>query len=498
MSFILSRGSAFVINLLQDPQIFYIGGHLVVDPRKQTITYDNNEQKVEPQLIQLLLLLVSEQGNIVSRERIFETVWPGMVVTQNSLNQSISKLRKLVGDNSKSPHIIVTNPRKGYSFIEHARLAHTSDDNVSQNLPCLPAQQSSQSSQYADTALQTSSQVTESSLPISLQHMKTTVMVVIVFLLFIICVVCISLWPKPKQVIVVSPAPVLISSGEIPSDPIGHAFSGFIYAGLKDYLADENIEVHFECSTLTAKQLCPEDYQFDRSQAIEIKPILRYLGDTVKLNLVIDGVNSDIELQSTSLSFSQLDQELDDLLLQLLDRFTDEKNKKRVLTPALNRLKQPHDPALPIDRLQLAAFAYSQGIEENNDFIAKLKASTLSCGLDCPLVFGAYGRVLLNKYVKDEQSQTLHLAIEYLLQGLPEQLSENRLKLAVAYALDGQLEVSQQLYESLDAVSFSDVKNALKYYLDKKYRHNTLATQNTKPRNRLARFLFFKADEQAE
>ncbi|GIC76049.1 transcriptional regulator [Moritella sp. F3] len=477
-----------MIALYENPRLFYIGDCLIIDPKKQTISKDQQIQKIEPQLIQLLLLLVSAQGNIVSRERIFEAVWPNMVVTQNSLNQSISKLRKLLGDNSKSPEMIITNPRKGYSFI--GRISFPEDSISTVFVDEVASLSAKNITPKNNKALDTEPTKLKKYPKVSVKSIGYSLIFILIAAAFVI-----SLWPQSNKTIVVSPALIITRSGEIPADPISHALSGFLFYGLKNSFAGENVDVRFECSTPAAKQICPESYHFDRSQVIEIKPILRYSGNMLKLNLVIDGVNADIELTTKSLSFDQLDGELDDLLLQLLDRLTSSENKKRVLAIAFSNLKKPHDPTKSMDRLQLTALAYSQDIEDNTEFVAKLAQSTESCNQDCPLVFGAYGRVLLNQYIKNENAQTLKKSIEYLQQGLPDKLDDTCLKLAVAYALSGDLQRANQLLLSIKQVSFFRVKKALTYFLAKNY----LKTNPIKPRlkklNRVSEYLLKKAED---
>ncbi|MGZ0718829.1 winged helix-turn-helix domain-containing protein [Pseudomonas palleroniana] len=63
----------------------------------------------------LLELLISRADLIVDREEMFAYGWPGRVVGQNSLNQAISNIRDLLGDDEHRT-IIQTVPRRGYRF----------------------------------------------------------------------------------------------------------------------------------------------------------------------------------------------------------------------------------------------------------------------------------------------------------------------------------------------------------------------------------------------
>ena len=63
----------------------------------------------------LLELLLFKADVIVTREEIFAYAWPARVVSQNSLNQAVSSLRELLGDEQRR-QIIQTIPRRGYLF----------------------------------------------------------------------------------------------------------------------------------------------------------------------------------------------------------------------------------------------------------------------------------------------------------------------------------------------------------------------------------------------
>lgn len=63
----------------------------------------------------ILELLISNADKIVSRGEIFAFAWPDRVVSQNSLNQAISSIRDLIGDEELRT-IIQTVPRRGYRF----------------------------------------------------------------------------------------------------------------------------------------------------------------------------------------------------------------------------------------------------------------------------------------------------------------------------------------------------------------------------------------------
>lgn len=78
---------------------------------------DQQTIKLEPQVAQLLKLFIEKQNELLTRDELFSTIWPDVVVEHNSLYQLLTKLRRLLNDNPKRPEIIKTIPKKGYQFI---------------------------------------------------------------------------------------------------------------------------------------------------------------------------------------------------------------------------------------------------------------------------------------------------------------------------------------------------------------------------------------------
>jgi DNA-binding winged helix-turn-helix (wHTH) protein len=64
-----------------------------------------------------LVLLVREQGRLVSKDRFLDEVWGGIAVTEEALTQCIRTLRRQLGDSATSPRYIETVPKHGYRFI---------------------------------------------------------------------------------------------------------------------------------------------------------------------------------------------------------------------------------------------------------------------------------------------------------------------------------------------------------------------------------------------
>ena len=64
-----------------------------------------------------LVLLVSEAGSLVSKDRFMQNVWRGIPVTDEALTQCIRTLRQVLQDDARAPRYIATVPKQGYRFL---------------------------------------------------------------------------------------------------------------------------------------------------------------------------------------------------------------------------------------------------------------------------------------------------------------------------------------------------------------------------------------------
>jgi DNA-binding winged helix-turn-helix (wHTH) protein/tetratricopeptide (TPR) repeat protein len=79
---------------------------------------DGRVSRLALQPLRVLLELVDNPGEVVSRERLTQALWPkGIVDFDNNLNGIVRKLRVALEDDSETPRYIETLPRIGYRFI---------------------------------------------------------------------------------------------------------------------------------------------------------------------------------------------------------------------------------------------------------------------------------------------------------------------------------------------------------------------------------------------
>ncbi len=88
-----------------------------VDPALDLLQRGDEIVKLEPRKMRLLMALAARPGELVLADELIDTVWKDVIVTPNSLYQSIAQLRRQLGDDAEDPRYIVTVPRKGYRLV---------------------------------------------------------------------------------------------------------------------------------------------------------------------------------------------------------------------------------------------------------------------------------------------------------------------------------------------------------------------------------------------
>ena len=83
----------------------------------QSLTHQGTVQQLEPILVALLAYFCQQPDKIISRDELVAAVWLGRTVTDSAVNRAITKLRRCLADDAKTPRFIATFPKKGYKFI---------------------------------------------------------------------------------------------------------------------------------------------------------------------------------------------------------------------------------------------------------------------------------------------------------------------------------------------------------------------------------------------
>lgn len=101
---------------------FFIGDRHV-QPALNLISGPGGDARLEPKVMEVLVCLAGNAGEVVSRASLYDAVWGETIVTDQALTNCISELRHHLGDNRAEPRYIQTVPKRGYRLIAPLRPA---------------------------------------------------------------------------------------------------------------------------------------------------------------------------------------------------------------------------------------------------------------------------------------------------------------------------------------------------------------------------------------
>ena len=104
---------------VQQSDSIQFGEDFDLDPRSYELRSGGRIVKLERIPMELLILLIEERGQLVTRSQIIERIWGKDVFldTDNSINAAIRKIRQVLKDDPEQPHFVQTITGRGYRFI---------------------------------------------------------------------------------------------------------------------------------------------------------------------------------------------------------------------------------------------------------------------------------------------------------------------------------------------------------------------------------------------
>lgn len=109
----------------------------MLDVRDRQLWRGNIRLDLSARYFDVLKVLVEESGTLVEKDRLFETVWGEVIVSDSALTQCIKEIRKHLDDDASNPRYIQTVPRHGYRFVGEVTLV--SQGPVSPQMASSPA-----------------------------------------------------------------------------------------------------------------------------------------------------------------------------------------------------------------------------------------------------------------------------------------------------------------------------------------------------------------------
>lgn len=92
-------------------------GDRIVRPQRRIIERGAESVHVKPKSMSVLACLAAAAGEPVSRNELFDTVWPGAEVSDDTLTKCVVELRKALGDTARESAVIETIPKLGFRLV---------------------------------------------------------------------------------------------------------------------------------------------------------------------------------------------------------------------------------------------------------------------------------------------------------------------------------------------------------------------------------------------
>lgn len=95
-----------------------VSGDLTLDRLARRAWLDDEEIHLTPKAVSLLEYLMTHADELVSRERLLDSVWGwDYPAGTRTVDSRIAELRRALGDDASDPHFIETVPGQGYRFV---------------------------------------------------------------------------------------------------------------------------------------------------------------------------------------------------------------------------------------------------------------------------------------------------------------------------------------------------------------------------------------------
>jgi DNA-binding winged helix-turn-helix (wHTH) protein/TolB-like protein/Flp pilus assembly protein TadD len=101
---------------MRDSSTYKIGCW-ISNPAQSLLERDGVSVRVEPRTMDVLTCLARHAGQVVSVEELIESVWAGVIVSNNSVYLAVSQLRRALRYGDDSTVYIETIPKRGYRLV---------------------------------------------------------------------------------------------------------------------------------------------------------------------------------------------------------------------------------------------------------------------------------------------------------------------------------------------------------------------------------------------
>lgn len=105
------------------PAVIFLFDDFELDSDSHDLSRNGQSFKAEPVVLRLLVVLVEDAGQLISKADLIERVWDGRAVSENVITVAMVRLRRLLGDTGEVRKFVVNVHGRGYRFVRPVRRA---------------------------------------------------------------------------------------------------------------------------------------------------------------------------------------------------------------------------------------------------------------------------------------------------------------------------------------------------------------------------------------
>ena len=119
--------------------MIFVFGDCELDLDRFELRRGGQPRPVEPQVFDLLAVLIRERHRVVPKEELLDIVWGNRFVSEPALTSRVKAARQAIGDDGRNQRLIRTAHGRGYQFVASADEAAQPDPVAS--VPSAPPEQ---------------------------------------------------------------------------------------------------------------------------------------------------------------------------------------------------------------------------------------------------------------------------------------------------------------------------------------------------------------------
>jgi len=96
---------------------YLVAGPIWLDRQDERLWLDGKPVRLGGRAVALLRALMERPRTLVTKNELFEQVWPGLAVSESVLTTAVKEIRQALGDDARRPRLIQTVHARGYRFL---------------------------------------------------------------------------------------------------------------------------------------------------------------------------------------------------------------------------------------------------------------------------------------------------------------------------------------------------------------------------------------------